>query len=130
MPRAAKRPCTYPGCGVLTETGRCQKHLYQQQQEHDARRGTARERGYSRAWEKASKAFLVKHPLCMCPDCMAGDVRVTAAVLVDHKVPHRGDRALFWDSSNWQAMAKACHDKKTATVDGGFGNRGRAGSKV
>jgi 5-methylcytosine-specific restriction enzyme A len=30
---------------------------------------------------------------------------------------------LFWDRNNWQAMAKACHDKKTASEDGGFGHR-------
>jgi len=34
---------------------------------------------------------------------------------------------LFWDNTNWQSMAKECHDKKTATEDGGFGNPGGAG---
>jgi 5-methylcytosine-specific restriction protein A len=29
--------------------------------------------------------------------------------------------ALFWDNTNWQAMAKECHDAKTAREDGGFG---------
>jgi 5-methylcytosine-specific restriction protein A len=33
---------------------------------------------------------------------------------------------LFWDSSNWQAMAKVCHDRKTARQDGGF--RGKVGA--
>jgi 5-methylcytosine-specific restriction protein A len=28
---------------------------------------------------------------------------------------------LFWDKQNWQAMAKSCHDRKTARHDGGFG---------
>ena len=51
-----------------------------------------------------------------------------AASVVDHRVPHRGDMALFWDSSNWQSMAKECHDRKTATEDGGFGQVG-AGQK-
>ena len=36
--------------------------------------------------------------------------------------------ALFWLRSNWQAMAKTCHDKKTAREDGGFGNAKRVWS--
>jgi len=43
--------------------------------------------------------------------------------VVDHIVPHRGDRALFWDTSNWQPLCKPHHDAKTAREDGGFGNR-------
>ncbi|AFR18473.1 HNH endonuclease [Burkholderia pseudomallei] len=44
------------------------------------------------------------------------------ASVVDHIVPHRGDAHLFWDQSNWQAMSKSCHDRKTARENGGFGN--------
>jgi 5-methylcytosine-specific restriction protein A len=38
--------------------------------------------------------------------------------VVDHIVPHRGDKKLFWDSSNWQALCdgqtgRGCHDRKT-----------------
>jgi 5-methylcytosine-specific restriction enzyme A len=70
-------------------------------------------RGYDYRWQKASKAFLAKHPLCECDDCQEGEKRVTVATVVDHHIPHRGDMALFWDRSNWRSMAKACHDKKT-----------------
>lgn len=109
---------------MLTVTGRCPKHQYAVRREHDARRGSAAHRGYGHRWQKASKAFLRAHPLCQCPECDEGRKRVTAATVVDHKVPHRGDMKLFWDSSNWQSMAKECHDAKTAREDGGFGNRG------
>lgn len=128
MPIAAKRPCTFPGCGALTEDGRCPKHRRAEAREHDARRGSSTERLYSYRWQQASKAFLSAHPLCMCDDCKAGDLRVTAATVVDHHIPHRGDRALFWDSTNWRSMSKPCHDAKTAREDGGFGNRGRVES--
>jgi 5-methylcytosine-specific restriction protein A len=37
-----------------------------------------------------------------------------AAAIVDHIVPHRGDAALFWQSTNWQSMCKQHHDAKTA----------------
>lgn len=46
---------------------------------------------------------------------------MVAATIVDHKVPHKGDKALFWDSTNWQSLCKPCHDRKTAREDGGFG---------
>ena len=62
--------------------------------------------------------------------------RPVEATEVDHKIPHRlgfaldsGDaaaiqlaQALFWDSSNWQALCGTCHKSKTAREDGGFGN--------
>ncbi|MEO8655078.1 MAG: HNH endonuclease signature motif containing protein [Ramlibacter sp.] len=70
-------------------------------------------RGYGYRWQQASKAFLCEHPLCQCEDCQEGAKRVTAATVVDHHIPHRGDERLFWDRSNWRAMAKPCHDKKT-----------------
>jgi len=82
------------------------------------RRGTAHERGYTRDWHAASRRFLRQHPFCVCAAC-AG--KLIPATVVDHIVPHRGDNTLFWDVSNWQPMAKACHDKKTAKEDGGFG---------
>ncbi|WP_338100978.1 hypothetical protein [Roseovarius nubinhibens] len=28
--------------------------------------------------------------------------------------PHRGDRAKFFDRTNWQALCKPCHSRKTA----------------
>ena len=39
------------------------------------------------------------------------------ATVVDHIVPHRGDPKLFWDTDNWQALCKQCHDHKTMTED-------------
>lgn len=116
--RAALRPCTWPGCHVLTEGGRCFKH------QHDRTRGSSSERGYTYRWQKESKAFLALHPLCQCELCREGTLRVRASTVVDHKIPHRGNERLMWDQTNWQAMAKECHDSKTAREDGGFG-RGR-----
>ena len=43
--------------------------------------------------------------------------RYTKATDVDHIVPHRGDRDLFWDRNNWQALCHSCHSKKTAAED-------------
>ena len=79
---------------------------------------------YSYKWQRASKGFLARHPLCQCPQCAEGKIRVRAATVVDHKIPHRGDMKLFWDQNNWQSMAKDCHDsykqrlEKSGTVLG------------
>lgn len=66
-------------------------------------------------------AFLAEHPVCECEECKVADIPRIANV-VDHIIPHRGNMKLFWDTSNWQAMNKKCHDRKTAKENGGFGN--------
>ncbi|RGP37700.1 HNH endonuclease [Pseudotabrizicola alkalilacus] len=70
---------------------------------HDAKRPTARQRGYNAEWEKARKAFLTCHPHCTL--CRA------PATVVDHIIPHKGDDALFWNRQNWQPLCKPCHDR-------------------
>lgn len=72
-------------------------------------------RTYGRRWQTLRKAYLAQHPLCEC-----GCER--PATVVDHKRPHHGDHGLMYDWDNLQAMTKPCHDRKTAAVDGGFGN--------
>lgn len=72
---------------------------------------------YTYEWQKASKAFLRSHPLCQCPMCDEGRKRVRAASVVDHKIPHRGDLSLFWDQTNWMAMAKQCHDSYKQAIE-------------
>lgn len=83
-------------------------------------RESAARRGYGSRWQKARATFLARSPLCVA--CEA-EGRVSAATVVDHRIPHKGDQALFWDTGNWQSMCKAHHDRKTAAEDGGFGNR-------
>ena len=34
----------------------------------------------------------------------------TALLVADHKMPHRGVAALFWDRQNLQCLCKHCHD--------------------
>lgn len=90
------------------------------------RYGTAPERGYDHRWRQARNAYLADNPLCAECDKHG---RVTPANIVDHIVPHKGNYALFWDTSNWQPLCKCCHDSKTAKEDGGFGNKGGKVSK-
>jgi 5-methylcytosine-specific restriction protein A len=74
-----------------------------------------------RRWFHLRNAYLATHPLC---ECGCG----YAATVVDHKQPHNGDDALLYAWDNLQAMTKQCHDRKTATHDGGFGNPSRRAS--
>ncbi|MBD8598754.1 HNH endonuclease signature motif containing protein [Pseudomonas sp. CFBP 8772] len=69
-------------------------------------KATSGQRGYTYAWQKASKAFILANPLCVMCDALG---RVTATALVDHIQPHRGDMTLFWDRANWQPLCTYCH---------------------
>lgn len=62
---------------------------------------------YGRRWDNSRKTFLRNNPLCRYCQRIG---QLTAATVVDHIVPHRGDMALFWDQDNWQPLCKRCHD--------------------
>ena len=112
MPSRPKVPCRHPGCPRLVEAGKryCEEHAPQ----HRRDRPGADKRGYDRRWRKARERYLQAHPLCVL--CLK-EHKLTAATVVDHIQPHRGDPLLFWDEKNWQALCKPCHDRKTMTED-------------
>ena len=89
----------------------------------DHRRGSAQSRGYDAAWRAAAKSHLRTSPLCRyCELGAFGQApRVTAASLVDHLYPHRGDRVLFWARRLWVSACRPCHDgpKQAAERIGG-----------
>jgi 5-methylcytosine-specific restriction protein A len=115
MPSKPMKPCSQPGCSKLTMDRHCPDHA----KTYDRQRGTAAERGYDSKWRKARAHYLQKHPLCV--ECH-NEGLINAATVLDHIKPHKGDKVLFWDRSNWQGLCKAHHDAKTAREDGGFGN--------
>ena len=86
--------------GVQCECGRGAKR--DRDARHDATRGTSSQRGYTGAWDKAKADFLRSHRWCR----YCGDPADT----VDHRTPHKGDKELFWDRSNWQALCSPCHN--------------------
>lgn len=85
-------------------------------------------RGYTYRWERERLRFLEEHPLC---GYCERDGRVTAATVLDHIEPHRGDMVLFWQRSNWQPLCKPCHDgeKKRQEAAADRHTRGR-GSRL
>lgn len=117
MPNAFLRPCQYAGCRSYAVKGSCYCERHLKAFRIDNRESSSR-RGYSYRWSKLSKAFLIEHPLCA--ECQRQG-RITPATEVDHIIPHKGNKALFWDLDNLQALCHRCHSQKTVKHDGGFG---------
>lgn len=125
MPLRPQRPCRGQGCRALhrNASGYCDTHAEQvKSYVKEKPRESSTARGYGYKWQQARAGFLAKHPLCI--KCQARGL-VVVATDVDHIEPHKGDMAVFWDRSNWQALCASCHSTKTAGEDGGFGNSRR-----
>lgn len=114
--------CCAQGCDELALPGlpHCEEHAAEAKARVDARRakaklGAAAQAGaafYKTArWRTERKAFLQRHKFCA--ECASLGLDVLAQE-VDHKIPHRGDARLMWDRSNWQALCRSCHSRKTA----------------
>lgn len=73
---------------------------------------------FQKRWSDLRLIQLRAKPCCEQCD---REGRTTAATVVDHVRPHKGDEALFFDQENLQSLCKPCHDRKTATEDGGLG---------
>lgn len=102
MPYRAPRLCR---CGNRVASGvRCpceRQEDAERKARFDKRRPNSSARGYTRAWEDTRRRYLARHPLCQ----RCGKLATT----VDHRRPHKGDPALFWDRENWQALCTSCH---------------------
>lgn len=61
----------------------------------------------TKRWYRLRHHQLSKQPLCALCQKLG---KVTAATVVDHVRPHRGDEALFFDAGNLQSLCKPCHD--------------------
>jgi len=125
LARKALRFCSHPGCSQLVTGGYCDKHQdeyvkqrKEKNKQRDKDRMSSAERGYDGKWRKSRRIFLQQHPLCV--ECLK-EGETTAATVVDHIIPHKGDKKLFWDRSNWQPLCKKHHDIKTAKEDGRWG---------
>lgn len=62
-------------------------------------------------WKKLRAHQLRQEPLCrMCKDMS----RIVAASVADHKIPHKGDAALFFDAQNLQSLCATHHNSTKA----------------
>lgn len=117
-----RKVCRSPGCCDLAEPGEahCAYHMARVRAKQAARKAKAKTSAVALAgaalysterWRRESRRFLERNPVCV--DC--GELgAVEPATDVDHIRPHRGDRGLFFDRSNWQALCHRCHSRKTA----------------
>jgi len=131
MPKKAFKVCGLPRCNKLTLNYVCTDHEaeYEKRKEEIKRqkdkaygklRESSSKRGYDSKWSKARQGYINNHPFCV--SCSSKGLVVKANV-VDHVIPHKGDKGLFWDRDNWQSLCYSCHNRKTATEDGGFGHK-------
>lgn len=119
MPGKPPRPCPTLGCHGLWDGRRCTVCGAKASRALAAAQRTDRPRWYAVArrwytsarWLRARRALLAREPVCR--QCAAHG-ETSAAEVVDHITPHRGDYTLFWDPENWQPLCKPCHDCKTA----------------
>jgi 5-methylcytosine-specific restriction protein A len=73
------------------------------------------------AWRILREHQLRDEPLCRM--CQA-EGRVTAANVVDHVRPHKGDRVLFFDPENLQSLCAPHHDADKQQIERiGFSTR-------
>ncbi|RWR29465.1 HNH endonuclease [Sinirhodobacter populi] len=117
MPTRAPHIC---GCGKRVPSGgRCpcqQQRDAERKARFDKVRPNSSQRGYTGAWEKASKAFLKRRPVCaMCGKTL--DLETPRAAVVDHIRAHKGDRDLFWDKTNWQRLCRPCHSSRKQRLE-------------
>jgi 5-methylcytosine-specific restriction protein A len=86
---------------------------------HDARRASARQRGYDSTWERVRRLVLQEEPLCRL--CKAEGL-IEPATEVDHIVPMANGGARL-DRANLQPLCRKHHSRKTATEDSSFARR-------
>ncbi|WP_349540399.1 HNH endonuclease [Sagittula sp. NFXS13] len=85
----------------------------------EAERNRARDAAQPwRAWYKTRRWQTLRQDIlkrdgfrCQATGVMLiGTYPAANSPVIDHKTPHRGDLALFWDPENLQAVSKAYHD--------------------
>lgn len=127
--RNRKRYCAAGGCPEIVQgKAYCDKHdpklkknrnpekVRESYRKHDRKRGSASERGYDAKWNRLSKAYLGKHPLC--EHCEKRGILRTAS-LVHHVKPLRqgGERL---NTNNLVALCRQCHEAEHKRLDKGI----------
>jgi 5-methylcytosine-specific restriction protein A len=62
---------------------------------------------YTPQWRALRRDQLARNPFCSMCRAMG---RSTRATIADHKRPHRGDKALFFDARNLDSLCAPHHD--------------------
>ncbi len=108
---AVRRLCPTPRCPNLQP---CSRPGHERKPFATAQRSTTLYQ--SPQWKRESKAFLAEHPFCVAKGIGTESAYVICgqpATIVDHRIPHRGNEAAFWNQGNWQSLCVAHHQAKT-----------------
>lgn len=121
MPIRAQRPCSK--CKRLHREKRCPYCTPIERRQAAASRINEHHHLYGTQWQKLRLMVLREQPLCV--ECQKIG-RLTVATVLDHITPHKGDMDLFYRRDNLQQLCATCHNRKTASEDGGFGNKDKS----
>jgi len=79
-------------------------------QDRDRERDTQSwRRWYKTARWQRLRWSILQRDLFTCRRCHRNEPD-TSQLVADHRRPHRGDEALFWNEGNLQCLCKPCHD--------------------
>ena len=123
--RSNARFCKHSGCAniVRGDCNYCDLHkteaeaeaaarLRANQRRGDLRRGSSRQRGYTSAWDKYSRAFLARPENKFCV-LHLDDKCAIVSQCVDHiDPPENAKDKRFWDKSNHQPACIHCNSVK------------------
>lgn len=79
---------------------------------------------YRSARWQAFRRLIIQRNGHICADC--GATKRDGNLHVDHVVPIKDDPRRAFDFGNVVCRCHSCHSRKTATADGGFGNKRKA----
>lgn len=115
MTLAPPTACRWPGCPELTRdrSGYCEDHRNKAKRQYDkatdAKRGSARQRGYDKRWERFREWFLQQPGNQICHRCLELKGDVVKAELVHHIKPVKDRPDLRLVADNCVPVCNRCH---------------------
>src|SRR6185312_2093610 len=122
MPTRASRVC--PRCLTPLIGRRCQVCADRRRHAYDLRTADRPDPYQDPAWVRLSRAYRRVHPLCEGPKCAEKpEYRRALSAVVDHIDGLGPAGPLGLDERNLMALCRPCHNAKTNSHDGGWGNK-------
>lgn len=119
MPFRPKRPCSHPGCPMLTDGRFCDEHAKKEAQRYEQYdRDAAAKKRYGRSWKRIRDHHIAVFPLC---DQCQKLGKITPAQEVHHIKPLSNGGTNGQD--NLMSLCTSCHSEITAR-EGGRWKRG------